>query len=87
VSDDGWLVTAGAVAKRPRLWPVAVSSAISLVPRRWWRRRPFLPIPDRDWLRFRMVTAYGGDGSRGPDPDDVVTWLEWRRSSGLTQRG
>jgi hypothetical protein len=78
--DRGWLRATGAVARRPRLWPTAVSSAIALVPNRWWRRRPFLPIPDRNWLRFRMVTAYGGDGG-SPDPADVITWLEWRRNT------
>ena len=75
-----WRAAAWALARRPTLWPIAVRSAVELVPRGWWRRRPFLPIPDRRWLRFRMVTAYGGDGGGGPQPDDVITWLEWRRS-------
>ncbi len=76
---SGWFAVVGAVAGRPRLWPAAVSAGVALVPRGWWRRRPFLPVPDRRWLRFRMVTAYGGDGRRSPDPADVITWLEWRR--------
>lgn len=80
----GWLATALAVARRPRIWPVALSSAMALVPPGWWRRRPFLPLPDERWLRFRMATAYGGDGRRSPDPDDVVTWLEWRRTLTLS---
>ena len=49
-----------------------------MAPTNWWRRWPFLPLPDRRWLHFRMVTAYGGDG-HGLDRDDVITWLEWRR--------
>ena len=77
----GWGPTVAAIARRPRLWPTALSTGRSLVPSGWWRKRPFLPVPDRDWLRFRMVTAYGGDGDRAPDPSDVLTWLEWRRSS------
>ena len=77
---SGWAATFSTIARRPKLWPVAVSSAVALVPRGWWRRRPFLPLPDRRWLRFRMETAYGGDGTRSPDPDDVITWLEWRRT-------
>jgi hypothetical protein len=27
-----------------------------------------------------MVTAYGGDGRRAPEPDDVVAYLRWCRS-------
>ncbi len=72
--------TLAALAARPRLWPEALSTARSLVPRRWWTRAPYLPLPDRRWLRFRMVTAYGGSGRGGPDPDDTVTFVAWRRS-------
>lgn len=45
----------------------------------WWRRRPFLPLPDRDYLRFRLQTAYGGDGSGAPEPGDVIAYLHWCR--------
>lgn len=73
------LLTAGAaVARRPGLWPVAARSIGELARPRWWARAPFLPLPDRDWLRFRLVTAYGGDGG-SIQADDLVTWLEWRR--------
>jgi hypothetical protein len=68
-----------ALTRRPGLWPEALRSARSLVPDRWWRRAPFLPLPDRRWLHFRLVTAYGGDGSGPILADDLVTWLEWRR--------
>ena len=44
---------------------------------RWWRRAPFLPIPDADYLRFRLETQYGTGGA--PDPDDVVVYLRWCR--------
>lgn len=39
---------------------------------------PFLPLPDRGYLRFRVETQYGADGT--PDPRDVVTYLEWCRN-------
>jgi hypothetical protein len=46
----------------------------------WWRRPPFLPLPAPDYLRFRLQTAYGGDGDRVPDPEDLVTYLRWVRN-------
>ncbi|MFV0523954.1 MAG: hypothetical protein ACK5RL_05590 [Acidimicrobiales bacterium] len=81
VGDRGPVAVAGALAVRPRLWPTAVAAGWSLVPRHWWRHRPFLPLPDRRWLRFRTVTAYGGSGA-ALGADDVITWLEWRRRFG-----
>ncbi|MGD2051620.1 MAG: hypothetical protein PVI35_04000 [Acidimicrobiia bacterium] len=46
--------------------------------RGWWRRPPFLPNPDRAYVRWRMLTAYGDpDGS--PSPDELVAYLRWRR--------
>jgi hypothetical protein len=76
---SGWTATAAAVARRPRLWPTAARQARRLAPRRWWARPPFLPLPDRRWLRFRMETQYG-DPDHPPVAQDVVTWLEWSRS-------
>lgn len=65
-----------AIATRPRLWPAALRQARALVVPGWWRRRPFLPVPDRAWLRFRMTTAYGDPGA-GIDVEDLLTWLAW----------
>lgn len=67
-----------AVLRHPGLWLTAVRQAYLLAPGGWWKRRPFLPVPDREYLRFRMVTAYGMP-DRDPDPDDVVTYLRWCR--------
>jgi hypothetical protein len=72
----GWRRAATALVSRPRLWPAALRQARALVPAAWWRRRPFLPVPDRDWLRFRMTTAYG-DPSAPVDVDDLLVWLAW----------
>jgi hypothetical protein len=66
-----------ALLARPRLWPAAVAAAWSLAPRAWWRRRPFLPLPDRRWMEFRLATAYGASGKLRQD--DLVAWLEWRQ--------
>jgi hypothetical protein len=44
--------------------------------RLWYRRPPFLPIPDRDYLRWRMLTAYG-DPDAVPSADDVARYARW----------
>jgi hypothetical protein len=73
-----WWPAVSAVLRRPRLWPAGARAYVTHVPDRWYRRAPFLPVPDRDWLRFRLQTQYG-DPQHAPDPDDVVTWLQWSR--------
>jgi hypothetical protein len=42
----------------------------------WWRRAPFLPLPDRRYWSFRMVTAYGTAGAR-PTPEALVEVARW----------
>ncbi len=66
-----------AVASRPGLWPVALVAGVRMAPSRWWSRWPPCPWPDADYWRFRMETAYGGDGDATPEPDDVVEFLVW----------
>ena len=44
--------------------------------RGWWRRAPFLPLPARDYVRWRMHTAYGDDDIV-PPADDVVRYARW----------
>jgi hypothetical protein len=75
-----WAVRAALVlARHPDLWTTAVRQIAVLAVAGWWRRPPFLPIPDREYLRFRFQTMYG-DPDRAPDPDDVVTYLRWCRA-------
>ncbi len=72
-----------ALIRRPDLWTTALRSALSMAGRGWWRRSPFLPLPDPGWLRFRLATAYGGEGRVDADSPfeaaDLITWLEWRK--------
>jgi len=68
---------ARAVLPRPSLWATALRQAVYLAPAGWWRRAPFLPVPHPDYLKFRMVTAYGGDGTAPPEAHDVVAYLQW----------
>ena len=44
--------------------------------RRWYRRFPFLPLPDRAYLRWRMHTAYG-DHEAVPPARDVERYALW----------
>ena len=76
---------AGAAARRPGLWAVAVVQAFRFAPRGWWRRPPFLPVPDRDLVRFRAATMYGRPDAPA-EPDDVIRWLRWCRSESRRRR-
>jgi len=62
---------------RPRLWWTTIGAFFSLVPKRWWMRRPFVPIPDRDVVAWRVTTAYGR-GEMTLVWDDVLSYLDWR---------
>ncbi|MFZ9401722.1 MAG: hypothetical protein ACO28X_04015 [Ilumatobacteraceae bacterium] len=68
-----------AVVRRPRLWAIAVAQVFRLAPNGWWRRAPFLPLPDKRYLQFRMETQYG-DAMHRPEGNDVVTYLSWCRA-------
>lgn len=65
------------VLRRPGLWPTALGQARRLARPGWWRRPPFLPLPDPDYVRFRMQTAYGSSGT--PADGDLVAYLSWCR--------
>lgn len=65
-----------AVARRPELWVTAARQARRTAVPGWWHRRPFIPVPSGDYLRFRMLTQYGTT-ERAPDPADVVSYLAW----------
>lgn len=73
----GVVRTVVAVAARPTLWPTAIRQAGRMSRPHWWRQAPFLPVPDADYLRFRLETQYGTGGT--PDPADVVVFLRWCR--------
>lgn len=79
------LRAAGAVAGRPRLWITAVVQFRRLLPDGWWRRRPFLPVPDPAMLRFRLTTQYG-DPEHRPEVDDLVAWLWWCKAENRRRR-
>jgi hypothetical protein len=65
------------VLMHPSLWPTALRQSARMARLGWWRRPPFLPIPDAAYLRFRLETQYGAGGT--PDPADVLVYLRWCR--------
>lgn len=69
-----------AIAARPGLWLTALRQVAALARTGWWRTWPPVPTPDRDYLHFRLVTQYGGDGA-APSGRDVVQYLEWCRQT------
>ncbi|HEY1739693.1 MAG TPA: hypothetical protein VGI86_13330 [Acidimicrobiia bacterium] len=71
------VMIAFAVLRRPRLWPTALATLGAASPPGWWRRPPYVPRPDREYLDWRLHTAYGDDGV--PTAADVVDYLEWVR--------
>lgn len=68
-----------ALLGHPSLWLTGLRQARRLAPSGWWRRPPFLPVPDGAYLRFRLETAYGGVGDHPPEGEDLVTYLRWCR--------
>jgi hypothetical protein len=65
-----------AVARHPALWPTALRQLGRTAPAGWWRRRPFLPVPSGEYLRFRLITQYGS-ADHPPVPADVLNYLLW----------
>jgi hypothetical protein len=63
---------------RPALARDLIATAWAFRRREWFSRPPFLPLPDVDYLRWRMYTAYG-DESAVPPAEDIIRFARWRR--------
>jgi len=75
-----WLRLFAALAARSAIHP---RDGVSLLRvgwrfrrRRWYLRPPFLPVPAMDYVRWRMLTAYG-DERAIPPLHDVVRYARW----------
>jgi hypothetical protein len=64
--------------RRPGVIPAMLGAAWAFRARDWFRRPPFLPLPPRSYLRWRMETAYG-DPDWIPSDDDLERFLRWAR--------
>ena len=75
-----WLRLSGSLAarsiRRPRLAVALVRVGWRFRRREWYKRFPFLPVPDRTYLRWRMHTAYG-DHDAVPPAEDVERYALW----------
>ena len=75
----------GRAIRRPRLLASMAGAAWRFRARGWWRRFPFLPVPPREYLEWRIHTAYGDDGA-DPTIDDLDRYLRWANQTYRTRR-
>ena len=61
---------------KPSLWIVSLRQIFRLAEDSWWRKYPFLPLPGRNYMRFRLLTQYG-NLEESLTVRDVLTWLKW----------
>ncbi len=72
--------------KRPGLWPALLSAAWAFRPRGWYRKPPFLPLPSRAYMSWRLETAYG-DADAVPPEDELVRFITWSAEMRRRMRG
>lgn len=63
------------VALRPARLPALLRAGWRFRARGWWRRPPFLPLPPREYVDWRLHTAYGSEGR--PSLREVDRYLRW----------
>ena len=66
----------GIALRRPWIIPHVVGAAWAMRARRWYARAPFLPLPPRIYVDWRMETAYG-DAHANPPADELARYLVW----------
>jgi hypothetical protein len=62
--------------RNPRLLPSLAGAAWRFRARGWYGRPPFLPLPPRDYIAWRLHTAYG-DEDVVPPARDLERYLAW----------
>ncbi|MBK6423370.1 MAG: hypothetical protein KA180_04050 [Gemmatimonadales bacterium] len=72
------LALAARACRDPRVAVDLLTLAWAFRRRRWWHIAPFLPLPDRDYLEWRLHTAYGEERAL-PPVADVLRFARWRR--------
>jgi hypothetical protein len=67
--------------RNPRLASDLIRVSWRFRPNDWYRRFPFLPVPDPTYLRWRMYTAYG-DYNAVPSAREVERYARWSSDKG-----
>ena len=82
LSRGSWITLAVKLALRAAARPALARDLVCLVwafrRHGWYRTPPFLPVPPREYVGWRMYTAYGSPNAV-PSVDDVVRFATWRR--------
>ena len=47
--------------------------------RAWYRRFPFIPLPPKNYIEWRIETAYGENGFKNIRWNDIVAYARWHR--------
>ena len=75
-----WLPVATALALRSIRHPSLAGDLLRVAwrfrSRHWYRRFPFLPLPEREYVRWRMYTAYG-DEDAIPTAKELERYARW----------
>jgi hypothetical protein len=77
-----WLSLSVSLALRALVNPLLARDLLTVAwrfRRRDWRTHaPFLPLPSREYVSWRMYTAYGDHGAV-PPLQDVIRYARWAR--------
>jgi hypothetical protein len=67
---------AGLALRQPRLALPMLGAAWRFRRRGWYRTPPFLPVPPREYIAWRLYTAYGSEDAV-PPAADFERYLRW----------
>lgn len=77
-----WLSLSLSLAARAIVNPALARDLVTVAwrfrRRDWLTRPPFLPVPSRTYLAWRMYTAFG-DSQAVPTVQDVIRYARWAR--------
>lgn len=71
-----WLGLAYLVVRRPSIWLTAAVAYRRVIPNGWYRVRPFLPLPDREYLEYRFHTVGGPERITQHEAVAYLYWLK-----------